>query len=138
MQRAGRICSAPNSISVDSRREQPTRFYLIVNLKTAKALGITFPPSILLRATNVIEQRRDVFQQLASLVVNVSYWLKTVMGSREIDVRYTFNSRRPGGDVGFRDVYVRYTFSFRHRGGQPAWRLLTHFGHPALHRLTLY
>ena len=35
--------------------EQPTRFYLTVNLKTAKALGITFPPSILLRATKVIE-----------------------------------------------------------------------------------
>jgi putative ABC transport system substrate-binding protein len=35
--------------------EQPTTFYLAVNLKTAKALGIKVPRSILLRATKVIE-----------------------------------------------------------------------------------
>ncbi len=37
------------------RCRQPTRFYLTVNLKTAKALGVTFPRSILLRADKVIE-----------------------------------------------------------------------------------
>jgi putative ABC transport system substrate-binding protein len=48
-----RFCVAPNQ--ADLPVEQPVKFELAINLKTAKSLGIVFSPALLSRADEVIE-----------------------------------------------------------------------------------